>query len=133
MTRGSTTRLRPVSVAMVRATDSISALAKLSVIGSPARSVGLPVWLQATGRALTARLSAMAWARMPRVAVLNGFFMTSSQADMGARAIAPPQYVQEVGQRALAARGGFGLTAKTQSAASPASFAAELELAAQGV
>ena len=37
LTRGSTTTLRPVMVAMVRATASISALAKLSVTGPLAR------------------------------------------------------------------------------------------------
>ena len=43
LTRGSTTTLRPVMVAMVRATASISALAKLSVTGSPARTLLVPV------------------------------------------------------------------------------------------
>ncbi len=41
-TRGSTTTLRPVMVAMVRATASMSAPAKFSVTGSLART--LPVW-----------------------------------------------------------------------------------------
>jgi hypothetical protein len=36
-TRGSTTTSRPVTTAMVRATASMSALEKLSVIGSPRR------------------------------------------------------------------------------------------------
>jgi hypothetical protein len=36
-TRGSTTTSRPVTTAMVRATDSMSALVKFSVIGSPRR------------------------------------------------------------------------------------------------
>ena len=47
-TRGSTTTLRPVMVAMVRATASMSAPAKLSVTGSPGRtlpvSVPIAVW-----------------------------------------------------------------------------------------
>ena len=42
-TRGSTTTLRPVMVAMVRATASISALAKFRVTGSPARTLPVPV------------------------------------------------------------------------------------------
>ncbi len=37
LTRGSTTTSRPVTTAIVRATDSISALLKFSVIGSPRR------------------------------------------------------------------------------------------------
>ena len=37
LTRGSTTTLRPVMIAMVRATASISALAKFNVTGPPAR------------------------------------------------------------------------------------------------
>jgi hypothetical protein len=41
-TRGSTTTLRPVMVAMVRATASISALAKFSVTGSPGRTLEVP-------------------------------------------------------------------------------------------
>ena len=40
LTRGSTTTLRPVMMAMVRATASISALLKFSVIGSPRLTVG---------------------------------------------------------------------------------------------
>ena len=38
LTRGSTTTLRPLMVAMVRATASISAPTKFSVTGSPART-----------------------------------------------------------------------------------------------
>ena len=44
LTRGSTTTLRPVMVAMVRATASISALAKFSVTGSLWRTLPVPVF-----------------------------------------------------------------------------------------
>ena len=49
-TRGSTTTSRPVTTAMVRATASMSALAKLSVIGSPRRGASL-VCAKAAGAA----------------------------------------------------------------------------------
>ena len=47
LTRGSTTTLRPVMVAIVRATASISALTKFSVTGSPRRGVGSALLLLA--------------------------------------------------------------------------------------
>jgi hypothetical protein len=51
LTRGSTTTLRPVSVAMVRATASMSALVKFSVIGSPRLADALTIGGGTTGAA----------------------------------------------------------------------------------
>ena len=51
LTRGSTTTLRPVRVAMVRATASISALAKFSVTASPRRGAAGSAFCGCAGRA----------------------------------------------------------------------------------
>ena len=77
-TRGSTTTSRPVMTAMVRATASISALVKLSVIGSPRRGASPAVCASAPpDRAAASRAwiaSAMSAGRRP---VGEGNFMVS--------------------------------------------------------
>jgi hypothetical protein len=63
-TRGSTTMLRPVMAAIVRATASISALAKFSVIGSPRRGASCA---KAAGRQAVIRTCAASATRPRRM------------------------------------------------------------------
>jgi hypothetical protein len=65
-TRGSTTMLRPVMAAMVRATASMSALAKFSVTGSLARCACAP---PAPASSTPARRDARVWRRVMTVSL----------------------------------------------------------------
>src|SRR6218665_698190 len=131
LTRGSTTTLRPVMVAMVRATASMSALAKFSVTGSPARTLLVPVsiavwadiWPLAQGNnALTATVLMAEWRRGESRQVIG-----STHGDDGACAAAPSDDVQEVGQRRCAFGAGTGLAGKAQALAHPVAAAAQLQ------
>src|SRR6218665_3200276 len=118
LTRGSTTTLRPVMVAMVRATASMSALAKFSVTGSPARTLLVPVsiavwadiWpLAQANNALTATVLMAEWRRGESRQVIG-----STHGDDGACAAAPSDDVQEVGQRRCAFGAGPGPARQTR-------------------
>src|SRR5690606_26339588 len=109
LTRGSTTTLRPVMVAMVRATASISALAKFSVTGSLGRTLPVAVLIAVWARICPLTLASKALAAIVlivkrRRGEIRKVIVGLPHGNDGARAVAPSDDVQEIRQRCLAFR-----------------------------
>src|SRR6218665_1570974 len=131
LTRGSTTTLRPVMVAMRRAPAWMWAWERFGVAGPRARTLLVPVsiavwadiWpLAQANNALTATVLMAEWRRGESRQVIG-----STHGDDGACAAAPSDDVQEVGQRRCAFGAGTGLAGKAQALAHPVAAAAQLQ------